>query len=333
MPYQLAGQSLAILISIMGVTPPPAALASYAIFVSSTKEVVSPIHIQPCAIAKSLPYLAYKTKNNNSNKKAVIKFSSSKNLAKIASDSGLNSARITVCEISGKCWSYQGDRPPQSAASLIKVPIAIALLQKLSQNNMSLDRTIYVDTSNFTEEDYSPIKAGKSYTFRYLLTEMIARSSNIATNQIIDYLGWNYLNQVLDNLGYPTTQVGYKLTGESTKPTKNRGFGANRVTSNELSAMMMQIYNCEYPEYNVLIDIFNQQVDRELGFDALKTSAGNWLGEKTGENSKVRGATLAAKIKGKTYIITVTEDNGKSAPKIRDCIGKIVNYIAKNGTI
>lgn len=341
MPYLLAGETLATLISVLGIAPPPAALASYTLLVYSTKQVVSPVHLQSCAMANVLPIFPYKIQGNSSEKtdskissrSPAIKVSSSKVIAKIASDSGLFSPRITVCDLSGKCWSYRGDRSPQSAASLIKVPIAVALLHKLSKDNISLDKPIYVGLSNFTEEDYSPIKAGKSYSFRYLLTEMIANSSNIATNQIIDYLGWDYINQTLNELGYRTTRVGYKLTGKFTSPTKNRGFASNRITSNELSAMMVQIYNCEHPEYKVLIDIFNRQIDRVLGFEALKTSAGRWLGEKTGENAKVRGATLAAEIKGKTYIITVTEDNGKSAPKIRDCIAKIVEYIAKNGGV
>lgn len=341
MPYLLAGQSLATIISIMGIASPPTVLASYTILLYSSQEIVSSATALTSTSTSLLSSfscdikanLYYRNKNPFSLRSAALKISRSQILGTIASHSGLSSPTITVCDLSGKCLSYQGEGPPKSAASLIKVPIAVVLLHKLSKDNISLERDIYVDRSNFTEEDYSLIKVEKSYSFKYLLTEMIANSSNIATNQIIDYLGWNYINQVLNSLGYRTTRVAYKLTGEFTPPTRNRGFASNLITSNELSAMMVQIYNCEYPEYKVLIDIFNQQVDRLLGFEALKTSPGRWLGEKTGENTKVRGATLAAEINGKTYIITVTEDHGKSSPQIRDCIAKIVDYIDKNGGI
>lgn len=257
--------------------------------------------------------------------------SSSQVLATIAQNSGLVSPTITVCNLFGKCLSYQSDRPPQSAASLIKVPIAIVLLHKLATENVSLDTPVYVDPSNFTEDDFSNIKVGQSYSLRYLLAQMIAYSSNVATNQIIDYLGWDYLKQTLGTLGYSTTRVSHKLTGAATHPRKNIGWAPNRITSHELTDMMVQIYNHQHPEYDVMIDILNHQVDRDLGFQSLKESLGHWLGEKTGDNSLVRGTTLAVDIQDKTYIITVTEDVGKSDRKIRRCIAQIVDYIASNG--
>ena len=261
---------------------------------------------------------------------ANIQVSPSPELAKIAKDSGLSSPSITVCNLAKKCLSYRGDRNPRSAASLIKLPIAIALLHKLSSQQISLSNPIYVHPNNFTEEDYSDIKVGRSYPLRYLLTQMIAYSSNIATNQIIDYLGWNYINQTLRNLGYVNTRAAYKFTGEFTPPRRNRGWASNLITSNELSAMMVQIYNRKPPEYEVLIDILRRQADRELGIQALPNTVGSWLGEKTGENSRVRGTTLATQIKRKTYIITLTEDSDKTETKLRQTIIKIINYIDKN---
>lgn len=260
---------------------------------------------------------------------AALQVSSSSELAKIARDSGLSSPTIAVCNQARKCIGYRSDRTPKSAASLIKIPIAIALLQKLSSENISLSKKVYVHPSNFTEEDYSDIKVGKYYPWRYLLTQMIAYSSNVATNQIIDYLGWNYINRVLGNLGYSTTRVGYKFTGEFTPPKRNRGWASNRITSKELTAMMVEIY--DRPEYDIIVDILRRQADKELGLQALQKSSGRWLGEKTGENSRVRGTTLAVEIKGEIYIITVTEDADKTEQKIRRCISQIVNFIDKKG--
>lgn len=252
-------------------------------------------------------------------------------LGEIAQNSGLSSPRITVCNVSGKCLNYRGDRPPQSAASLIKVPIAIALLHKLSTENISLDTPIYVDPDNYTEENYADIKVGTSYPLRYLLTQMIANSSNIASNQIIDYLGWEYIDRTLDELGYRNTRVSHKLTGRRYKPSQNRGWALNQITSNELTNMMVQIYDRKHPEYDVLTDIFRQQANRLVGFRALQTSAtGRWLGEKTGENSQVRGTTVAVEVNNKVYIITVTEDAAKSERRIRRCLIQIVDYLASN---
>lgn len=257
-------------------------------------------------------------------------FTPSQLMAKIAEDSGLSEATVAICDLSEKCLSYHGDLPPQSAASLIKVPIALVLLHKLSTEHISLDTPIYVDPANYTEEDFADIKVERTYPLRYLLTQMIANSSNIATNQLIDYLGWDYINQVLGDLGYITTRVSRKLVGANTEPTKNIGWAPNRITSNELTDMMVQVYNHQHPEYDALPDILSHQADRALGFKGVQASAGQWLGEKTGENSLVRGTTSAVKIANKIYIITITQNDDNSDSKIRRCVAQIADYIAKN---
>ncbi len=248
----------------------------------------------------------------------------------IVAQSGLSSPTIAVCDLERKCLNYQGSRPPQNAASLIKVPIAIALVRKLAQDNISLDTEIYVDPSNYTEENFSRIKVGRSYTVKYLLTQAIAYSSNIATNQIIDYLGWDYINKTLGELGYTQTRVSHKLKGYRTNPSKNVGWEPNRITSNELTAMMVEIYNRKHPEYEVLAEVLGYQVEKVLGFRALKSSPGRWLGEKTGETSQVRGTTVAVEIQGKVYIITMTGNGRKRERKIRRSLSQIVDYIVSH---
>lgn len=248
----------------------------------------------------------------------------------IVAESGLSSPTIAVCDLERKCLNYRGSRPPQSAASLIKVPIAIALVHKLAADNISLNTEIYVEPSNYTEENFSSIRVGKSYSFKYLLTQAIAFSSNIATNQIIDYLGWDYINKTLGELGYSQTRVSHKLKGYRTDPSKNVGSAPNRITSNELTAMMVEIYNRKHPEYEVLEEVLSYQVEKVLGFRALKGSPGRWLGEKTGETSQVRGTTVAVEIQGKIYIITVTESGRKRERKIRRCLSQIVDYIVSH---
>lgn len=261
---------------------------------------------------------------------AVVNESPDEVLASIVADSGLSSPTIAVCDVAGKCLNYQGSRPPQSAASLIKVPIAIALVRKLATENISLDTEIYVEPSNYTEENFSSIRVRRSYSLRYLLTQAIAYSSNIATNQIIDYLGWDYINKTLVDLGYTTTRVSHKLKGYRTEPSKNVGWEPNRITSNELTAMMVEIYNRKHPEYEVLAEVLGYQVEKVLGFQALKASEGHWLGEKTGETSQVRGTTVAVEIKGKIYIITVIGNGSKRERKIRSCLSQIVDYIVSH---
>jgi beta-lactamase class A len=251
-------------------------------------------------------------------------------LAEVARSSGLsNRASIGICHLSRECVNLRGDVPPVSPASLIKLPIAVALMQKLDQEKISLNHEVFVDSGNFTEDSSTKIVSDRNYPVHLLLEEMIDRSSNIATNQLIDYLGSDYINQFLENRGYQVTRVNFKLMGEKTMPA-NPGSGPNRVTANELTEMMVQIYNGETPGAKLLVETLNQQYDRALGFAALKGTKAQWLGEKTGENSLVLGTTLAMNIDGEAYVMTVIDSRSSGDIQIRQSIAKIADYISKN---
>ena len=251
-------------------------------------------------------------------------------LAVVARESGLSEeASIGICHLSRECVHLRGDVPPVSPASLIKLPIAVALMQKVETEKISLNNEVFVDSGNFTEDSSTQIVSAKNYPLQLLLEEMIDRSSNTATNQLIDYLGADYINQFLDNRGYQVTRVNFKLMGEKTMPA-NPGYGPNRMTVNELTEMMVQIYNGETPGAKLLVETLNHQYDRDLGFAALQGTKAQWLGEKTGENSQVLGTTLAMSIDGEAYVMTVIDSRSSGDIQIRQSISKIADYISKN---
>lgn len=250
-------------------------------------------------------------------------------LGAIARESGLSGkASIGICNLSRQCINLRGDVPPVSPASLIKVPVAVALMDKVEKEKINLNQPVFVNRGNFTEDASTRIVSPKNYPLQTLLEEMIDRSSNTATNQLIDYLGWDYINRSLANRNYQVTRVKSKLIGERIRPA-NLGIGPNRLTANELTEMMVQIYNGETPGAKLLVEILNQQYDRKLGFAALQGTQAQWLGEKTGENSLVLGTTLAMNLDGEAYIITVIDSGGRD-PQIRQSISKIADYISKN---
>lgn len=250
-------------------------------------------------------------------------------LGRIALESGLSKeAMISICRLSRNCIHLRGNQPPRSPASLIKVPVAVALMHKVTKDKININQEVYVNPGNYTE-DASEIRSRKRYPLKVLVEEMIDHSSNIATNELMDYLGTDYINQVLENRGYQVTRVHSKLMGERTMPF-NVGSGPNRMTSNELTEMMVQIYNHEMPGNSLLIDALSRQYDRKLGFAALEGTQAKWLGEKTGENSLVLGTTLAMSIDGEGYIITVIDNRSGRDLQIRQCITKIADYIVRN---
>lgn len=259
-----------------------------------------------------------------------VKQAKSDFLGSVARESGLSDqASIGICQLSRDCIHLRGNSPPISPASLIKLPIAVALMQKVEQEKISLNKQVFVTPGNFTEDSSTQIVSKQNYPIQVLLEEMIDRSSNIATNQLIDYLGSDYINQFLENRGYQVTRVNFKLMGKNIMPS-NPGTGANRVTVNELTEMMVQIYNGETPGAKMLVETLNRQYDRNLGFAALQGTKAQWLGEKTGENSLVLGTTLAMSIDGEAYVMTVIDQSSGSDIEMRRSIAKIADYIARN---
>ncbi|MEM9978994.1 MAG: serine hydrolase, partial [Cyanobacteria bacterium P01_D01_bin.2] len=113
-------------------------------------------------------------------------------LATIAAERGNPKAvRISLCQLgTNECRAFQGNVPPASLASLVKLPIAVALMHQVTQGKANLDEQIYIDPSNFTENAQgAKIFVDKTYTLREVMVRMITESNNLATNQLVDYMG------------------------------------------------------------------------------------------------------------------------------------------------
>ncbi|MEO0406759.1 MAG: serine hydrolase [Cyanobacteria bacterium P01_A01_bin.135] len=255
-------------------------------------------------------------------------------LVPIAETAGLGTGRvrITICHIETReCRRLNGKKPPDSPASLIKLPIGVAVMQKVVDEGVDLDQPLVVARSNYTE-DASDVRVGVEYPMRRVLRRMINDSSNIATNEMVDFTGLDYINEVLEERGYTATHVGHKLVGERTYPKNFGKAGTNRTTTDEITEMMVQIYNFENEGDDVLLDSLVEQWDWKLGYAGLKEAEGDifWIGEKTGQNSKVLGTTVAAKIEDERYVITVTLDRSAHEAAVRRIVKEIAEHIAQN---
>lgn len=246
-------------------------------------------------------------------------------LAPIVDQTGrADQVRLTVCSLQRECRRWQGSKPPANPASLIKVPMAIALMMHLHQTGIAPSEPIWVDPGNWTE-DAGTTRVGTDYSLEQIMVDMISASGNIATNQLIDYLGWEGVNQSLRNRGYWATHISTKLVGESTYPA-NVGKGPNGLTTDELTDMMVAIYNQEIPHADLIQAALANQRDRNLGHAAVHDPA-VWLGEKTGRNSKVLGSTTAISLGGQTYIITVTLDRSASEAAVQSIVAAVVDHL------
>ncbi|MBD2107393.1 serine hydrolase [Nodosilinea sp. FACHB-13] len=254
----------------------------------------------------------------------------STSLQPIVEQTGLASrVRLTVCSLQRECRRWQGHRPPASSASLIKVPVAIALMTKLHQEGTAPSTPIWISPSNWTE-DAGSLWVRTAYPLEQVMADMISASGNIATNQLIDYMGWHGINHSLRSQGYQTTRVTKKLVGETTYPA-NAGSAPNVITTDELTDMMVAIYNQEFAGAHLIEAALANQRDRNLGHAAVRSPV-DWLGEKTGRNSKVLGTTTAVRVSGQRYVITATLDHsGNDTAMQRIVAGVIQHLLTHNG--
>ncbi|MEO1390794.1 MAG: serine hydrolase [Cyanobacteria bacterium J06634_6] len=236
-----------------------------------------------------------------------------------------------------RCHHHQGDVPMASPASLIKLPIAIAAMDKATQAHASLDAAlsdkIYIDPSNFTENaEGASVDIDQEYTLEQVVTRMLNESNNIATNQLIDYVGRAGIAKTLKIRGYDDTLVDHKLAGDRILPP-NPGNQSNQATSNDITAMLASIYSLENPGDEILLTALRTQRDQELGYQALQeissetSSNFEWLGEKTGQNDRLIGTTLAMRVGMQRYTLTVGIDYSGDPQAVRDIIQAVAQHL------
>ncbi|MEJ9280725.1 serine hydrolase [Ureibacillus thermosphaericus] len=148
------------------------------------------------------------------------------------------------------------------SASIIKVPILLAVLHYVQENQFSLTDVVEispenkVDFSVITEQDLT------SCTIYELLLWMIITSDNSATNELIDLLGFEKLNHYFKKIGLAHTNLERKMMDFE---KINLGYD-NVTTARDMAHLFSLIYQQQLliDEFNkIAIDILCKQRDYE----------------------------------------------------------------------
>ncbi|MGW6278181.1 serine hydrolase [Kribbella sp. NPDC055071] len=118
------------------------------------------------------------------------------------------------------------------AASTMKLPVAMAMLRKVEAGELSLDQPVVVHNDfpsaaggRFAvnpDEDEAPAtwsKLGTTAELTWLATEMITRSSNLATDLVLEQVGVDAANQALTTSALPATAPSSTAPSSATAPT------------------------------------------------------------------------------------------------------------------
>ena len=181
---------------------------------------------------------------------------------------------------SDKVWEYNPDRLFPSA-SLIKVPIMVAICEKIKRSELSLDTQI-----TLTRHDriggsgtLKWAREGTTLSVMEIVYRMITESDNTATRMLLDYAGIGYFQQAFRGLGLVYT----KIYPEGLSLTSGRVARENYTTAREMSGLMERIYKGEMVDRNLsefMLDVLKHNKSRSRLRKGLPLG---WeIGHKTG---------------------------------------------------
>jgi beta-lactamase class A len=245
-----------------------------------------------------------------------------RNVLKIKDDHGLVELGISFYDAETTIqWSYNADRYFH-AASTMKLAVLLGVFRQIDRGELSLDAPVHVRnrfTSIVNQEpfmldlgrDADPDvygHLGKTLTVRELAYWMITKSSNLATNLLVDVIGIQTVQLALDELDIDGVRV---LRGVE----DNRAFEAklnNEVTANGLLKMLRLIADGKAYSQQACDDMLEIMLDQQYrsGIPAGLPKAAR-VAHKTGNISTVHHDAGIVYLEGrKPYVLVILTQFG-----------------------
>ncbi|WP_163380049.1 serine hydrolase [Cyclobacterium sp. SYSU L10401] len=207
------------------------------------------------------------------------------------------------------------------SASIIKIPILIALMEKVENEAVNLDSLYTLQASDKVggAGEMQHLPEGSRLTFRYLAEEMIRISDNTATNILIRTIGMDYIQQWLSKHGYKATQLNrFMMDFKAIEAGRQ-----NYTSPKEINEILLNLWNGAWLKEASKEEIMhwlkgcadNSTIPSRLPTDTI-------VAHKTGTLDYVRGD--AGLILGdKPLILSVFVENFQSMEEAEAAIGKI----------
>lgn len=262
---------------------------------------------------------------------------------KIISESSAEVVAVAFYDLENNHKLLINERVSLHAASTMKVPVMMQLFKLDATSKISLDSKIIVynkfhsivDDSEYslTEADDSDSEVykliGQSVTIEYLIDRMITRSSNLATNILIELTNGKNVTRSMRKLGARGIQV--RRGVEDTKAF-NKGLN-NTTTAYDLMVIMKSIAEYKFQNKEVcdqMIAILNDQKFNDKIPAGLPK--GTKVAHKTGEITKYsHDMAIVYPPNRKPYILVIMtkgiEDKAKSSKLIADISAALFNTL------
>lgn len=155
---------------------------------------------------------------------------------------GLNGEAAIIIKDLNTGWQILINQyEPFPSASLVKVPIMAACFYAANEGSVRLEDVLRLKKDHIVPGlgILKNTPAGAEFTVRNLIELMISESDNTATNMLIDYLGFDYLNSSFKKLGLQDTNISRRIMDL----TSRDGGIENFTTASDLAYLFEEIYN------------------------------------------------------------------------------------------
>lgn len=222
---------------------------------------------------------------------------------------------------SGQKFLLHGDDVfPQ--ASSIKVAVLAELYRQAQTGKLKLTDMYTVQGSDLVQD--SDIMNGLTpgvtrITLRDLATMMVAVSDNSATNVLIDRVGMENVNSLMDSLGLAHTRLRRKMMD-----LKAAGEGRENISSPaEMMALLEDLYRGKVLNPEMTTDFFKMLSTHKDSFIPRDLPEGLKIANKPGELEGVRNDSGVVFVENRPYVICVMTTYLRHERDGEDAITKI----------
>lgn len=139
------------------------------------------------------------------------------------------------------------------AASLIKVVVLVELFRQVYERNLDLTKKYKIATNNMVKGSgiIHLLDQNNEFSLLDLAKLMIVLSDNVATNQIIDILGRENIEQTPQSLGLKNTFFRNKMRIVEVK-------GPNMTTAKDMAVLFETLYDNKLSGSELMLEIMNE---------------------------------------------------------------------------
>jgi beta-lactamase class A len=224
-----------------------------------------------------------------------------------AADAGLSGAAIHLRRLRSDAAPLVHDAGATIyPASMIKVPLAVAVAAAERAGRVRWDEPVTVTAANLTVND-APSPTG---TLGYISTPaelvalMLSQSDNVATNMLIELAGRERATADLAALGFADTQIHRKLSGALPLIDDPAATGRNQHSARDAAELFSRIATHEVPGSERILDALGKQYwNTKLSYGL---HPGDRFAHKTGDTDEVShdGGILTLE-NGARYVLVV----------------------------